>query len=357
MNKTTAAYQDQHAYWNEDREPELLAVSVILIVVTSLAIAIRLWAQCTIKKQRAHDNLVIVVAAALAIGVTIACVIAFTNGVGKHIVRVTATDSDKPRKMIRSGYVIGLLQGPCLGLVKVSILLFYRRIFTMHRRTFKIAFYVLGTYSLLLTIATLVVFILQCLPVTFFWNRAYLLEKVKPPYPLQGHCLPQQLHVVTILIANTISDVAVLVLPGIGLWNLRLPRGKKVGLFGVFSLGAFVVGVGVVRIYYGFKATNTADLTWVNANIMLWTAVECCIGTICASLPAMAPLLKRSDNTPGRMSTIWSRLIVSKIPKPWLPFRHRWSHARDGSSDEDGSSLRNLRPTGDVSGTFAKEVV
>lgn len=63
MNKTTAAYQDQHAYWNEDREPELLAVSVILIVATSLAIAIRFWAQCTIKKQRAHDNLVIVVAA------------------------------------------------------------------------------------------------------------------------------------------------------------------------------------------------------------------------------------------------------------------------------------------------------
>ncbi|KAI4285559.1 MAG: hypothetical protein L6R38_000580 [Xanthoria sp. 2 TBL-2021] len=200
MNKTTAAYQDQHAYWNEDREPELLAVSVILIVATSLAIAIRFWAQCTIKKQRAHDNLVIVVAA--------------------------------------SGYVIGLLQGPCLGLVKISILLFYRRVFTMHRRTFKVAFYVLGTYTLLLTIATLVVFILQCLPVTFFWTRAYFLEKVKPPYSLKGHCLPQQLHVATILIANTISDVAVLVLPAIGLWNLRLPRGKKIGLFGVFSLGA-----------------------------------------------------------------------------------------------------------------------
>lgn len=153
-----------------------------------------------------------------------------------------------------------------------------------------------------------------------------------------------------------------------------------------------VVGVGAVRIYYGFKATNTADITCkhidslipfssisqyvkpirispasngihltcsigVNANIMLWTAVECCIGTICASLPAMAPLLKRSHNNPGRMGTIWSRLVVSNIPKPWSPFRRRWSLARDGSSDEGGSSLRNLRPTGDASGTCAKEVV
>lgn len=108
----------------------------------------------------------------------------------------------------------------------------------MHRRTFQITFYVLGAYTLLLTIATLLVFILQCLPIAFFWDRAYFLEKAEPLHVLKGHCLPQQLHIVTTLIANTFSDIALLVLPAIGLWNLQLPTGKKAGLFGVFSLGA-----------------------------------------------------------------------------------------------------------------------
>lgn len=108
----------------------------------------------------------------------------------------------------------------------------------MHRRTFQIAFYVLGTYTALLTIATTAVFILRCLPISFFWYRAYLLEDITPPHPVKGHCLPQRSSVVTTLIANTVTDVALLVLPAIGIWNLKLPSGKKVGLFGVFSLGA-----------------------------------------------------------------------------------------------------------------------
>ncbi|KAL9045761.1 MAG: hypothetical protein Q9214_001252 [Letrouitia sp. 1 TL-2023] len=54
-----------------------------------------------------------------------------------------------------------------------------------------------------------------------------------------------------------------------------------------------VIFVGIARIYYAFKSTNTHDITWINADIMIWTVVECCTGTICASIPPMAPLLKK----------------------------------------------------------------
>lgn len=108
----------------------------------------------------------------------------------------------------------------------------------MNYRTFTIVFYVLGTYTLLLIFATMAVFILICLPISFFWDRSYFLEKVEPPHPVNGHCPLGELPILSTLIANTVSDVALLVLPAIGLWNLKLPRGKKVGLFGVFSLGA-----------------------------------------------------------------------------------------------------------------------
>ncbi|KAL8932639.1 MAG: hypothetical protein Q9216_006748 [Gyalolechia sp. 2 TL-2023] len=196
----SAAHRNQLAHWTDDRTSELSNTAIVLIVATCLTIALRFWAQRKIKKEWAPDSIVIFFAAV--------------------------------------GYIIGVFQGPCLGLIKISILLFYRRIFTMHRRTFKIAFYVLGTYTVLLIIATMVVFIFQCSPISFFWDRAYLLGDIQPPHPVEGHCLQQRLCVVPALTANTASDVALLVLPAIGLWKLELPKAKRVGLFGVFSLGA-----------------------------------------------------------------------------------------------------------------------
>ncbi|KAL8735519.1 MAG: hypothetical protein Q9181_002762 [Wetmoreana brouardii] len=334
MNQTSA-YKNQLAHWNDDTSPEHVAAGVVLIIATLLILGVRFFAQCRISKQFEADNVLIL--------------FAFSNGAGKHLARVMATDTHKPRQMIRilkSAYAIALLHGPCLGLIKISILLFYRRIFTMHRRTFQVAFYILGTYTLVLTVVTIFVFMFQCLPITFFWERAYRLENVEPPHPIKGHCLPPPWHLAPpILILNTISDIALLTLPAVGLWKLQLPRAKKIGLFVVFSLGAFVVSVGVVRIYYTFKAgTQFMDIPWDNANIMLWTAIECCVGNICASLPAMAPLLKRPKaNTPSS-SRLFSTL-QSFTPK----FIWRWSsspqplrNSRSSDEDADGTSLRVL---------------
>ncbi|KAI4250642.1 MAG: hypothetical protein L6R42_008701, partial [Xanthoria sp. 1 TBL-2021] len=200
MDPASPTYQDQLARWGDDREAELIAVSIILIIATCLATALRFWAQRSIKKQWEADNILIVFAASV--------------------------------------YSLALLQAFCLGLIKLSILLFYRRIFTMHRRAFQIAFYVLGTYTLLLTIATFIVFLLQCVPISLFWDIAYRIEGVRPPHLAKGHCLPQQGQIIPTLIANTLSDVALMILPAIGLRNLSLPTAKKIGLFFVFSLGA-----------------------------------------------------------------------------------------------------------------------
>ncbi|KAL8852305.1 MAG: hypothetical protein Q9221_002801 [Calogaya cf. arnoldii] len=319
MDPVSPAYQDQLARWGDDREPELIAVSIILIIATCLATALRFWAQRSIKKQWEADNIISIFAAVFAIAVTASNFVA---------------------------YSLALLQTLCLGLIKLSILLFYRRIFTMHRRAFQIAFYVLGTYTLLLTIMTFFVYLLQCLPVSLFWEIAYRIEGVQPPHPITGHCLSQQAHIVpTLLVANTMSDVALMVLPAVGLWNLSLPTAKKVGLFFVFSLGAFVTIVGAIRIVYGFKVTFDDDVPWVKADLFNWTAVECCVGTVCASLPPMAPLLKHSPQRSPRssMSKKWAKFSLPAFNwKIWKSYRSR-SHSKRSQEEDEGTILRGLR--------------
>ncbi|KAL9577636.1 MAG: hypothetical protein Q9212_006240 [Teloschistes hypoglaucus] len=244
MDQTSELYKSQIAHWNDDRVPELLAASVVLILATFVALTARFWAQRRIGKQWEADNILIAFAAILAVGVTVACIVAFQNGAGKHSIRVMAEDSDKPQQMVRilkAGYVISIVQGPCLGLIKVSILLFYRRIFTMLQRLFQITFYILGTFTLLVTLVTTLVFIIQCMPVRVFWEHAYHIANIQSPSLAKGHCLAVQEHIAATLIINTMVDIALLILPAIGLWNLSLPRSKKVGIFVAFSLGALYV--------------------------------------------------------------------------------------------------------------------
>ena len=183
-----------------------------------------------------------------------------------------------------------------LGLLssKLSILFFFRRVFTTRKRPFHIALVVVGTYSILVGVGSTIEFAVQCLPVSFFWERAYAVTGITPPHPLSGWCMPQDVHIAIPLIANLVSDLFILVLPAIGLWGLQMQKAKKIGIFVAFSVGLFVCIIECVRIYYAFKTNNSGDETWDNAGVLLWTAVESCVSVMCACISAMAPLLKHA---------------------------------------------------------------
>jgi hypothetical protein len=125
---------------------------------------------------------------------------------------------------------------PDLFFIKLSLIIFYHRIFTTRQRRFKVALYVVAAYLVAWTIASLIVFIVQCTPIPFFWYRAYALAGLKPP--IEGWCLPSDSHQAAPGILNSLSDILILVLPGVALWPLQMRKTKKLGLFFVFSLGA-----------------------------------------------------------------------------------------------------------------------
>ena len=227
---------------------------------------------------------------------------------------------------------------PALLLSKLSLLLFFKRAFTTRRRPFQIALIVITTYSILVGVGSTIEFVVQCLPVSFFWERAYTITGTTPPHPLSGWCMPQDVHAAVPLFANLLSDLLMLALPAIGLWGLQMQKAKKAGILVAFSVGLFVCIVECIRIYYVFKLSNSGDVTWNNAAGTLWTAVECCVSVICACIPAMAPLLKhghgnsRSDshspwNVDGSLRSLKSKIVAG------LPGRLRLT---------DTESTRNL---------------
>ncbi|KAL9078884.1 MAG: hypothetical protein Q9157_002179 [Trypethelium eluteriae] len=328
MNPSSPAYQSQLAHIDQDKGPRTISASGILIGITTIAVTGRLVAQRLVKPSLLADDYCVIIALVLCIGLCIDLILCVHYGLGKHVVAVEKEDPHPPLRLInifKTGYSMSVVNIPALFVVKLSLLLFYRRVFTTHQKKIKWTFWLLIFYITAWVIASLVVFLMQCIPVRYFWDRSYALIGQKPP--VTGWCLPNVLHQAAVGIFNTVSDLLILVFPAIALWPLRMPRMRKLGLFFIFSLGAFVCAVSIVKICYAFAVNNSEDSSYINNEILLWTVVEPCIGLVCACIPCMMPLSQ----------------VFTKGPRN--AFRQRYGKSFSGGTSSTQATIKRPFPS------------
>ena len=116
---------------------------------------------------------------------------------------------------------------PC---IKVSVLLFYRRIFTLRPRVFQVEFWLTSGYVVLWFISMLVATILQCKHVSDNWDTQTDRLAACPNSYFNFFRIAALL--------NTLSDVAVLAIPWPIIWNLQLRTAQKFVLSMVFLSGS-----------------------------------------------------------------------------------------------------------------------
>ena len=249
------------------------------------------------------------------------------------------------------GWAVSVLSGPAHTLIRLSMLFFLRRIFTSRYRAFKIVCWTLITSSILSGIGIFLEFIFQCLPVDYFWNRAYLIYdlavKQPPLVKIQGWCMPQTVHVGVPVVLDLVQDVLTLLLPALGLWNLRLARGKKIGIFVALSMGLLAIAVDIVRIWESFQVDNDADVTWDNMPLVVWSGYEFSVDFVCICIPTLAPLARADLRARGWFHTSWFRSQKSTD-------RHLFSGPRpihtgsDNQQSDAYSSTQNLGESQDT---------
>lgn len=113
-------------------------------------------------------------------------------------------------------------------LLKVSILLFYLRVFPVP--WIQVLTWILITFTLLHGVAFFFAIFFQCAPVSVLWNAR-----------VQGHCIQLETIIFPGAIFSIIEDLAILLLPIPCLSKLNVGRGKKISLFGMFSVGIMYV--------------------------------------------------------------------------------------------------------------------
>lgn len=111
-------------------------------------------------------------------------------------------------------------------MVKISILLLYRRVFDT--RNFKIATAVLSGVCLSWGVVAIVCLIFQCHPVSGMWT---------PADTFTDKCFNLKAYYSGVSGTNMALDIIILSMPIYMVWGLSLPTSQKIALSGIFLLG------------------------------------------------------------------------------------------------------------------------
>ncbi|ORX93766.1 hypothetical protein BCR34DRAFT_608475 [Clohesyomyces aquaticus] len=164
-----------------------------------------------------------------------------------------------------------------IALTKISILLFYLRIFP--ERRFLTA--------------------LQCLPVHLAWERW--------DGEHTGKCINLNAEGWTSAAFNIIFDLVVICLPMREMSKLAMSRRKKAGIMLMFLGGGFVTVVSMLRLKWMIQFANTENVTWDYTPVGYWSTLEVHVGIVIACLPALRSLQHRLFPSTKRTTSYYNQ--------------------------------------------------
>jgi hypothetical protein len=178
------------------------------------------------------------------------------------------------------------------GMIKISILLFYRRLDSRSiTKSFRIATWLNIIAIAIFSAAFVIVLFTACTPFTAFW---YQFDVTKQLTGYAYHCwVDEAADLLSASIISAVQDAIAAFLPTILYWNLQIPRRQKIALGAIFALGYLVCIVAAIRSYYVWRTFNNPqyDSTWESWPAWLLCMLEIQLGAICASAPALKVFL------------------------------------------------------------------
>lgn len=168
--------------------------------------------------------------------------------------------------------------------VRASIILFYLRVFPSDNKlnrllTWTMAFNVVYNLSFLFAV------IFQCHPVEDFWMQ-WTGEH-------EGHCGNAQALVWSAAATGIVFDIWLLVLPFPQLFALNLHWKKKIMGSLMFSVGAAIMIISLIRLKTIPNFTRAENPTKDIVDLCIWSGVEIDVGVICPCLPSMRLLFRK----------------------------------------------------------------
>jgi hypothetical protein len=98
----------------------------------------------------------------------------------------------------------------------------------------------------------------------------------------------------------------VAILPVKAIWALHIQKMQKIALLIILTLGWFVCIVSILRLHsLVVLAQHPEDSTWYSTSTAYWSAIEVNLAIICASTPALKPLVGKLIPAFSTRNTNW----------------------------------------------------
>ncbi|KAL4747118.1 hypothetical protein BDW72DRAFT_23153 [Aspergillus terricola var. indicus] len=267
------------------RSHGVLIASIIFLALSTIITALRLYTRLRITRTAGLDDILVVLGLGFGIGMAVILCMATENwGWVRHIWDVPSNWIPMVSKL---NLIFQILFSLSCSLTKLSLLWFCKRLLIVGNKgiysTYNIAM-IVGMVVVAVSSALFVLLsIFQCRPIKAYWD-------LQPQYP--HTCLNDGAIVFSASTINIFTDVLTTILPMPLIWKLKLPTRQRLAVMGIFSLGIIVDVAGAIRTYYVWKSMIAShDTTWEGWPVLLAATVEINLGLICASAPALRPLV------------------------------------------------------------------
>jgi len=278
---------------------EVAAAGVVLPAVEIVVVAWRFKVRYSTRSSIGIDDWLILAALLFSIGMGIALI----YGVAKEVLGYptpTPPDlgpmteliyaSDEQRLTELLDWITWILMIPANGLIKLSAICMYRRIFVVHGGgVFSVITIALGVICFMWTIAFEFATIFGCgTNVDYAWSPLVYIASCNTNMRLDG-----------LMISDLITDIFVWVLPIPMVWSLNMKTSRKASVSGIFLLAAVSLAAAVVRLIVQEQISNGGYAAHTDVNLTLttllyWSNIETGLALIAACLPTMQIVLTRA---------------------------------------------------------------
>lgn len=300
---------------------EVLAAAVVLPLVAIVSVGLRFWLRSLGKARIGLDDWITLAALFPVIGMGICLV----YGIAKGAIGYSSPPYPVPRDppvleelyettpeqtiVFTMDWIIWVLMIPGNGLIKLSALFMYRRIFVVNKRS-------------PFGIVTMVMIVICSL-----WTVGFFLAQIfgcgsnfSAPFGTLADVSScnTNMRLDALMISDLITDILVWVLPIPMVWGLNMRTSKKLSITGILSLAAVSLAPAIVRLLVQEQISNGGYAAHTDVNLTLtlllyWSMLESGLALIAACLPTLHNLVSHSFIHPAVNSV---RRLLSSTHSP-----------------------------------------
>ncbi|KAK6337988.1 hypothetical protein TWF696_001460 [Orbilia brochopaga] len=265
---------------------EIYAVNISMIVLVITALILRLYSRQVLVKRIQSDDVFVILGTNTAVVYSALCIYSMKYlGLGVHIwLEDPETKLQHSMKLIKIMIAMYILYSFSLTMAKCCVITLYLRIF-FAARWFRIAVFSILFLVIVIFLLNLFVPMFACQPINAAWD-----PRVKSAPGTK--CIPIHSFFYVTGSLNIFTDLLLVALPMPLAWQLGLTMRKRILIVMLFSLGILASVASVVRIT-NLDALGSKDFTFKITSSVLWTIIEADVALICASGPAIKPLIAR----------------------------------------------------------------